>query len=1100
MKHKHTGNLTDVLSSQAESIPDAIAIRMPNSSLTYKQLDSLVWNTTTFLQQHEMCSGDVVSLTFKSELLQVITMLAVARMGGTVFSLPVNTPPLERKELLQKTKTKISLTDIEEENTSTIYLDLNILKKLSSPIDKSTYAEAPLSPWIIVSGSGSTGKSKLIPVTHQQQIERMKLSFHSFPLTEKECFTSLVHTDQYSSKFLILAALQSGISIALFDREHATILKLYDSLHITVIYMTVFHLQQLVTKLPAQTKNRMKNLKALLVAGSSVSDPLRHKVSVMLSKQLYIGYGTNETGSTVRSGPPASYSTTGTVGYPLPGLTVEVVDKAGNSLSSEQTGQIRIKGSAVIDGYIDDDEATQRAFKDGWFYPGDLGKFTKDGELIHLGRTDDMMITNGINIYPAEIEQVISRHPEVEDAVAMPVRSDVHQQVPVCAVKLSDHSRLTEQILLDYTSDYLGMRSPNRVLIVDAIPRNEQGKLIRKEMIDIMNHQLSDVTQNHIQKEEIISRKYVQFTQPYTIQVQKNLPENLEHIDTWLTDILCIDIEPYRSNMSIYPSQMEKHRIELVWRIMLLSKTLLQSVRIPVFYTGEILKIDDNHSEYDTIKLLLAHIDKIPKNVYIHAFRLSLHLISHFMQRPMTEENVQKLFQMMQKRFIMPQSHVSGSGKSTMPILQEAYRKKIPFLHIKNGTYQLGWGSKSKRISRSSTELDSPIGSMMSHNKIITALVLQDAGLPSGEHKVAKSQDEAILAAKDLGWPLVVKPSDADRGEGVTIDVVDENILTNAFSTARDVSKSKTVLIEKQVHGVCCRIFIANEKMLYAVKRLPKSVIGNGENSVKELIEQANTLEKRLPPWKKSEIFPFDDEAIEAITLAGFTLDAIPKLDELVPLRKIESTQWGGVDEDITKVIHPDNLDLALRAAKLFGLNVAGIDIITSDISVPWYLNGAIVNEVNYSPQYGGGEISRNTIGIYLDDLVQDDGRLPITVIMGDSQAIEHAKKIQKEYLNNGIRAFITNHERSLTSAGEEIHMTSKGLFKRTRALLMDQRTEALILLIQTDELLQTGLPVDSINHFIIDSKNLHKYNAYEEPLSKNDIDKVIDLLQTFTA
>lgn len=235
-----------------------------------------------------------------------------------------------------------------------------------------------------------------------------------------------------------------------------------------------------------------------------------------------------------------------------------------------------------------------------------------------------------------------------------------------------------------------------------------------------------------------------------------------------------------------------------------------------------------------------------------------------------------------------------------MPILREAHRKNIPFIHLGNGIYQLGWGSKAKRINRSSTELDSPIGSIMSHNKIITASLLRTACLPAAEHKVAQSQEEALLAATTMGWPLVVKPSDSDRGEGVTIDVIDEMMLKEAFSAAKKNSRSKRILVEKQVHGVCCRIFIANQKMLYAVKRLPKSVIGNGKDTIKQLIDEANAREKRLPPWKRSEPFPMDEQALEAMELSGFTLDSIPKVNELVPLRKIESTQWGGFDEDIT--------------------------------------------------------------------------------------------------------------------------------------------------------------------------------------------------------
>ena len=143
----------------------------------------------------------------------------------------------------------------------------------------------------------------------------------------------------------------------------------------------------------------------------------------------------------------------------------------------------RVKGKGVIEEYLNDDEATQRSFKNGWFYPGDLGKITKDGQLIHLGRADHMMIFDGINIYPAEIEQVITSHPLVMDAAVMPLNSHVHQDIPVCAVVLrKDALEITEKELLDFTYSHLGNRSPHRVIKIEQIPRTVQGKLIRMQL------------------------------------------------------------------------------------------------------------------------------------------------------------------------------------------------------------------------------------------------------------------------------------------------------------------------------------------------------------------------------------------------------------------------------------------------------------------------------------------------------------------------------------------------------------------------------------------------------------------------------------------
>jgi cyanophycin synthetase len=695
MNHSVISNLTDVLSRQAQESPDAVAIYLPDHSFTYKELDQLVWKGAAFLQQSGVHPRDVVALTFQSELLQVIVMLAIARIGGTVFSLSYDTPPMVRKELIQKTHTKLTLSDIAN-HYDDLYVDLDTLQNISF-VEKQLYVESPTAPWIIVSGSGSTGKSKLIPVTHQQQIERMKVSFHGFPLGQTERFASMVHADHYSSKFLILSALRSGVAIVFFDRQHTAILELYDSMKITIFYMTVLHLQTLMEQLPPNTKERMNNLKALLIAGSSVPDLLRKQVAYSLSKQLFIGYGTNETGSTVRAVPPDSYRHKGTVGYPLPGFTVEVVDKADHLLPAETVGFIRIKSKAMIDGYIGDDEATQKAFKNGWFYPGDLGKFTKEGELIHLGRSDDMMIMNGINIYPAEIEQALTTHPDIVDVVTLPIKSHLNHHIPICAVTLSNNSNSTEEELLNYAEEHLGVRAPQKVIILDTIPRNEQGKLIRKELTAKIKSQLLGNSKG----EKLNSKKKsFQLRQTLPFKLPKIVPFSEEQTDQWFREVLDITSEPLAYSMPPVSIQAYQDKLEMMWRILLLSRALLQAIRMPVFDAGTIVRIDTEDKEHDTFYLSLAKIDHVPKNIFLHALNLSTRIVINLSQNSITDESRQALFQLITNRFLTPHAKVAGSGKSTMPILEEVYKKNIPFMHLGNGVYQLGWGSRSKRITK----------------------------------------------------------------------------------------------------------------------------------------------------------------------------------------------------------------------------------------------------------------------------------------------------------------------------------------------------------------------------------------------------------------
>ena len=147
----------------------------------------------------------------------------------------------------------------------------------------------------------------------------------------------------------------------------------------------------------------------------------------------------------------------------------------------------------------------------------------------------------------------------------------------------------------------------------------------------------------------------------------------------------------------------------------------------------------------------------------------------------------------------------------------------------------------------------------------------------------------------------------------------------------------------------------------------------------------------------------------------------------------MESTQWGGYFKDVTELIHPDNIDIALQATKLFGLHVAGVDIISPDITKPWYENGAIINEVNLSPAYGDEEISNSTISTYLNDSINGNGRIPVKVIIGDEIALSEAIKIQEMGIIVNKKVYLTSHDKTIDYRKKEKIMSFSKLSQRIR-------------------------------------------------------------------
>lgn len=575
---------------------------------------------------------------------------------------------------------------------------------------------------------------------------------------------------------------------------------------------------------------------------------------------------------------------------------------------------------------------------------------------------------------------------------------------------------------------------------------------------------------------------------PLELSIDSDL--DIDHLDLWLTQVLQINLEKYKNKSKDY-----QHIVDVVWRILLLRKTLLQAVNVPLFFVGDIIDVQSISSNHYIVSIKVARVENIPAELYLSSMQLSINMVSKHFNKAINKESMNQLFDFVEINFLQKYKYTSGSGKSTLPILSEAHRKKIPFLHFGNGIYQLGWGINSKIFSRSSIIDDSAIGSSLSENKVVTSNLVRTFGLPAPIHEVVTTYEQAIESAKQLGWPLVTKPIDLNRGEGVTVGIDNVEALKKGFELAYNRSNIKRVIIEKQVNGVCCRIFIADNKMFYAVNRLPKSIFADGKRTIRELINDANEQNLAYPPWNRTEEFPMDQETLDVIKRLGYTLDTVVKNNTRISLREIESTQWGGYDEDVTNTIHPENIEIAKKAAQLFNLKVSGVDIISEDITKPWYENGAIINEVNYSPAYGTGDISKATIPAYLESLIEGNGRIPIKIFIGGEKALKKAKKYQAKRLQKKKSSFLTSHKITISNNLDEVIYPFESLSKRIKSLLMNINVEELLIVIQTNEFLIYELPIDSIDEIIEVSSEIQNYNDQDTVINQEQYEQLKNLL-----
>lgn len=556
----------------------------------------------------------------------------------------------------------------------------------------------------------------------------------------------------------------------------------------------------------------------------------------------------------------------------------------------------------------------------------------------------------------------------------------------------------------------------------------------------------------------------------FSFKFAATLIGDLNNLDQWLEQAYQLDTAQLFVPDPKDEDAVLKEPRAFINRALAFAQALVDGGRIPLFDQAALSNLarlpptnaDEAPQSADyEVKIITPYIDVITPAQLYTIYKEALLAAGRMSKTPLTPQNRQAEYQHFNNKIILPIAKQAARGTSTQAVLRTAHENNIPFIHRAGALYQIGWGCKAVQIDRSSVGADSAMASVISNSKRLTAKVLADAGLPAAKHINSTTLESAQKAAQTIGWPLVVKPADAERGEGVHINVTNNAGLERAFQDALKASPGKQVLIEEQVSGTCHRIFISNGELLYAVKRCPKSIIGDGQSSVRALAETANQIALSTPPWRREPLCKLDEEALQQINRAGHTLKTIPAKGELIHLREIESTLSGGYDIEVTHQVHPENLRIALQAAKLAGLSNAGIDILSEDIAKPWIENGAIINEINYAPLLGGGEISRSHLQTYLSRLITDDGRIPVDIYVGGDSAMAQAKEHQKNLHKNGQQAYLTSHAETLDGEQALRPYPFKSLARRTKALLLENTVEALILVVQNADVLETGLPVD---------------------------------------
>ena len=406
-------------------------------------------------------------------------------------------------------------------------------------------------------------------------------------------------------------------------------------------------------------------------------------------------------------------------------------------------------------------------------------------------------------------------------------------------------------------------------------------------------------------------------------------------------------------------------------------------------------------------------------------------------------------------RFIALLNQHAPQTRNMLNLLREAHDQGIPWAPIGDHRYQLGQGRHRRWLDSSLTDATPGLAVGLAGNKRRANELLSRLGLPFPDQIAVADVEAARRAADFLGYPVVVKPADAEGGRGVNTGLASAEAVTAAWKEARH--HSAEVLVESHIPGRDYRLSVLDGRLVHAVERQPGGIIGDGQGTVAERLTALNRAPLRHGRHAPLKPVALDDEAQALLREANLTLDSVPEVGRFVRLRRSANIARGGTPVEITDAVHPDNARLAERAARLLGLEVAGSDLLIDDIGRPWHEAGGVICEINAQPTFGLLTAARVYTRLVESLMAGGDGRIPIVVVVGMPEA---AALIHQTLVARGVQAGLASSPEALIGGEAVAHGDWRG-FRGARLLLMDTDVELAIIDQPADALERDGLYPD---------------------------------------
>ncbi|NNE85043.1 MAG: acyl--CoA ligase [Alphaproteobacteria bacterium] len=484
-------NISDILADHARNRPDHPAIEDGARIVTFGALDGLVDDAAPNLQAAGIEPGDIVAIALEDSADHLITLCALARAGAVIFSASAGASEAGFAKSLDSVAAKAVITSgARSPGGERLWL---YAKDLCQPaaVSFKRPATGDGDPVMLIQSSGTTGTPKSFLYSHLDMNAWTERYANSQGWTADERCLSLTRMSFTMGRNLALGMLCLGATVVINrTRAHDELVTLVNQKRISYLKLTPSHMIPLmeyaVDKAPL-----FPSLRAMVVGSAPTSHAQRLLARERLTPNCYEQLGSNEAGLLALALPADQDTYPESVGRIVEGVEAQIVDDEDRPVPPGQVGLVRFRGVGYPTQYLDDPEATARAFRDSWFYPGDLAALNDEGYLFFKGRADDIINNAGAKFYPIEVETVLQTHPLVREAAVFGWFHRRYGEVAVAGVVVS--ADVTAKELQSFCAQSLAnYKVPYVIEMMDELPKNAMGKVSKVELKEIIERKLSE--------------------------------------------------------------------------------------------------------------------------------------------------------------------------------------------------------------------------------------------------------------------------------------------------------------------------------------------------------------------------------------------------------------------------------------------------------------------------------------------------------------------------------------------------------------------------------------------------------------------------------